>query len=444
MRSILPLILVSSCATTPAPIAAQVAPESFIAGSFSDVAPQDAYWRTIVDDGVLRDLLEEAGETEDVVVAEARVLEAEALVRAARATLFPALSASGSIEARAQDNTLGVGVDTFGMRATVPLDVFGANRARIDSARAQAAAAQALLANARLNARRSAGQLYATLRTAQASRAAAERQTRDAEDSLALAKARASAGLETGLAVAQAQSAADSARARIPVFVQTEIQARLGLEALLGVRPGAFGDRLKPQPVVPVAAERLLDSPVAVLARRPDVRAAEARLAAAGLDAAAARADRWPTVTLSAALSQTNATRGVDGGAGVIGFSLAGILFDFGRLDALAAAAGARADAEAAIYRRTVTFAISAVENEANRVAQAKREVEVGRAAVASARDQVSLARARYTSGLSSFLDVLLAERSLADAEIALASAEGRNTDAALSLAAELGLGQEP
>jgi outer membrane protein TolC len=73
-----------------------------------------------------------------------------------------------------------------------------------------------------------------------------------------------------------------------------------------------------------------------------------------------------------------------------------------------------------------------------------QQEAAAARAAVASARDQAVLARARYTSGLSSFLEVLLAERSFADAEIALAAAVGRVTDAGVSLAAALGLGQEP
>jgi outer membrane protein TolC len=119
-------------------------------------------------------------------------------------------------------------------------------------------------------------------------------------------------------------------------------------------------------------------------------------------------------------------------------------LFDFGRLQALAQAADARAGAEAAIFQRTVINALSDVEKEAGRLLRAREEAAAARAAVASARDQAELARARYTSGLSSFLEVLLAERSYADAEIALAGADGRMIDAGVSLAAALGLGQEP
>ena len=117
-------------------------------------------------------------------------------------------------------------------------------------------------------------------------------------------------------------------------------------------------------------------------------------------------------------------------------------MFDFGRLDALADAADARAKAEAASYRRTVTFAVSDVEREADRLARALEEGAAARAAFASAGEQSRLARARYGAGLTSFLDVLTVDRALADADIASAAADGRALDAGVSLAAALGLGQ--
>jgi NodT family efflux transporter outer membrane factor (OMF) lipoprotein len=436
-------LMLSACATAPAPGAPRIeAPTAWQAGAETTAPAGDAYWRAITVDPVLQALLEEAGAVADVAIAEARLAEAEAQLRAAQSSLFPIVSGGGSTSVSGGDR--GVGIRTEGLNAaiTAPLDLFGAIRDRAAAAASRAEFAAAERDGARLNARRSAGQLYAALRAAQASEAAAERQTRDAEESLALAQSRVQAGLENGLALAQAQSAADAARARIPAFAQAQTSARLGLEALLGASPGALRDRLQPAPFAPIAADRLLEAPFAVIARRPDIRAAEARLRAAGLDAAAARADRWPTASLAAVFSQTSATRGLDGAAASSGLSLAATLFDFGRLQALADAAGARADAEAALFQRTVQFAFSGVEREADRFAQADREAEASRAAAASARTQTDLARARYTSGLSSFIDVLLAQRALADAEIALAAAEGRRTDAAISLAAEAGLGQ--
>jgi outer membrane protein, multidrug efflux system len=434
----------SACATALEPAPSPVLPETWQAAPREPVPHDDAYWTAISTDEVLKKLLRDAGAIADVEIAAARAQEAQALLTASRASLFPSIGATGNTSLTGGSNSVGVASSDVGLSMTAPLDVFGGNRARAGAAAARAEAAEAELRLVRLVARRSAGQLYAALRAAQASREAAQRQTRDANDSLALAQTRARAGLETGLAVAQAQSAADAARARIPVFSQAETQARLGLEALLGALPGAFTDRLKPAVSSTPASERLFDTPAAVIARRPDVRAAEARLIASGLDARAARSDRWPSLSLTAALSQTDASRGPAGVVATLGLGLVGTLFDFGRLDALAEAAGARQAAEAATFRRTITYALSAVEREADRLAQSRREAEATRESVASARLQSSLARARYRSGLTSFLDVLVAERAQADAEIALANAEGRKIDAAVSLAAELGLGQEP
>lgn len=434
----------AACATAPEPTPTANVPAAWQARAADPIPHDDAYWRAISRDAVLNQILQDAGSVADVEIAAARAREAQALLAASRASLFPSIGATANSSYRASSNNVGIGSSDAGVNVTAPLDLSGAIRARTSAAGARADAAEAELRLARLEARRNAGQLYAALRAAQASLAAAIRQTRDATDSLELAKTRAAAGLETGLAVAQAQSAADAARARIPVFEQTETQSRLGLEALLGLMPGTLADRLKPSQTGALAADRLFDTPAAVIARRPDVRAAEARLVAAGLDARAARADRWPTLSLSAALSQTDASLGPAGAGASLGLGLVATLFDFGRLDALADAAGARKDGEAASFKRTVTYALSAVEREADRLTQARREAEATRASATSAQLQSTLARTRYRSGLSSFLDVLVAERALADAQIALAAAEGRKLDAAVGLAAELGLGQDP
>lgn len=435
-------VALGACATAPQPTAEVALPVQWQTAADPSVEAPDAYWQVVSTDPVLQQLLDEAGAISDVQIAAARLREAEALGRAARASLFPQGSATAGLQSSAGDRGVGVTTASGEAAITAPIDLFGATRTRAQSAAARVRSAEAELGNARLIARRTTGQLYAALRSAQAGRAAAERQVRNTEDSLSLARARADAGLETGLAVAQAQAAADAARARIPVFAQAETQARLGIEALLGRPPADLVTTLAAAPATTLDTDRLLGTPAAVIARRPDVRAAEARLAAAGLDARAARADRWPTASLALSLSATDPSRGVSSQFGSAGLSLAGVLFDFGRLDALADAAGARAEAEAAQYQRTVLNALSEVEQQADRLQRAREEATAARAAVASAQDQVILARVRYTSGLANFLDVLVAERALADADSALAAVEGRLTDAGVSLAAALGLGQ--
>lgn len=445
----LPLLLAAALAATPAaaPAVAPPVPGAWIGGPVAARPPADAYWRSVVEDEVLRDLLDRAGQVYDVEAAASRLAEAEALRRAAGGSLFPSLGLSGDVGSSAGERQVGVSTASASLSLSAPLDLSGALTARRRAAAARQAASASDLAQARILARRTAGQLYGALRAAQASRAAAQRAQLAAETSLGLARSRAAAGLDSALAVAQAQAAVDAARARVPRFLQAETQARLGLEALLGEAPGAFVARLAPAPAPLFDARGLLDAPPAVVARRPDLMAASARLRAAGLDARAAQADRWPSLSLALSATQASATRLVTpqptGASALAGLGLVGVLFDFGRLDALAAAADARARAEVAVYRQAVSDALAEVEREIDRLARATDERDAAQAAVASAKEQARLARVRYTAGLTTFLDVLVAERAVADADLTLASAEGVVRDAGVSLAAALGLGQD-
>jgi multidrug efflux system outer membrane protein len=370
-------------------------------------------------------------------LAAARLAEAEAQLKAARAGLLPRLGVGGSATTTSPASGPDVRSGVLSADLTAPIDINGAITARTRAAAAQTEVARAERDQAIIAALRTTGQLYAAVRTAQAQRAAALRSLEAAQDSLSLANARQTAGLDSGLAVAQATQARDTAAARLPGLAQAETRARLGLELLLGRNPGALASDLgAPAPAPVLNARDVLDAPAAVLARRPDVRAARARLEAAGFDPSAARADRWPSLTLSALVSQTDANVGAAGGLATLGLSLAGTLFDFGRLSALADAAGARVDAAAITWRDTLLTAVSQTETEAGRLARAAAARAGEADALASAREEARLARARYTSGLTSFRDVVAADSAVYAAESRLAAAQGEEADASFALAA--------
>ncbi len=437
-------LLASACVTAP-----DIAPPPAPLAAWTETAAQptlartDAWWRVASDDALLRDVLDRAGVVESVAAARARQAQAVQLARAARAGLLPSLGASASTTASAERSARGSAQSTGTLGLTVPIDLSGALRGRSGAAAARAAASAAEVADARVQARRLAGELYVTLRTAQAQRIAAERAFASAQDSLSLAESRAAAGLETGLGVAQARSARDAARARVPAFAQAETAARLGLEALLATPPGGLAAQLGPPTAPPVLrAAGLLQSPAATLAERPDLVAAAARLSAAGLDARAARGDLWPTIDIQALATGFDSTREPVGSTLSAVGSVTAPLFNFGRLNALAKAAGAGAEAEGALYRQAVRDAIAEVETAVARIARAEESVAAQTAALASAQDQAALARTRYTSGLIGFLDVLTAERAAYDAESALAGAQGELALANVALAAAMGLGQ--
>jgi outer membrane protein, multidrug efflux system len=357
------------------------------------------------------------------------------------------------IDARADITGQKAGEQDFGTAATAGLaarwnlDLFGQTKTRAASAETRAEAARFNVEAARLSTRATAARLYIGVRTAQA-RAAAARDTIAALNDLkGLADVRFKAGLVSGLDPAQALSALDAARAVPAIFETQDTTARLALEALLTRPPGALSGTLQTlAPIPDSATEPPLGAPAGMLARRPDLKAADALLRAAGLDAEAARLDFLPQISLSAFLGG----QGVDpetpfSSSGLLTNAVgavAGPVFSFGRLEAAAAVADAVGKEAALAYRATATAAVRDVETAINALGDARRRVVSLTAAVASAREEVQIARARYTGGLAPFINVLSAERSVYAAQDALEAARGAAALALVDLNEALGLGQ--
>lgn len=439
------LALVSGCVSAPDLAPPAPLPQAWSGDPQSGDAAVDAWWRASVADPLMADLIARAGAVNTVEEAAARVREARARVRATRAGLLPSLDASAS--AAQVDPSVGDGYDIeqASLDLSFDLDLFGATANRARARNAAALEAEAQLRLARIDARANAAALYIALRAAQAQKAAAASSAAASQESLDLAALRERAGLESGLAETQARAARDAARARTPQFQKAETESRLALEALLGLPAGALAAALNaPQPTPAIAADPLLATPAAVLAAHPEIAAAEARLARAGFNAAAARADLWPRISIGAALSEVAAPAGYSGAidGSQAQATLIAPLFNFGRLRALAAAENEGAQAEAARLRQTVLDRIADVETQRARLRNAEARAAAQDEAVASARDAAQLALARYRAGLTNFLDVLTADRTLYDAQTAQAEAHAERARAAVALAAALGLGQ--
>jgi outer membrane protein, multidrug efflux system len=396
---------------------------------------------TIASDPILQALLNQAAaNAPDIAIAQQRLVEAQARLGVARAGLLPSLTATTQISAQDTDGAKATNSGSAGTNLQVPLDFFGATRARADGARARAEEARYNKDRIEALTRATLTQLYISLRTAQAQTDVTRANLERANDSLSLATTRQRAGLETGLGVAQATSNRDAIAARLPAFAQSEAAARLGLEALVGQAPATWKTRLDPAKPIPRFDVSLSNiAPQQWLTSRADLVAGEFRLRAAGLDAKAARRDRYPNVSLQALLNQTEANQGPTGLTGSVAINLVSTLFDFGRLEALARAASANAAAEAQIYRQLVLNAAADVESQASRVGQGNQAIEANRANVASSEDQANLARVRYTSGLSSFLDVLTAQRAVYEAQSELVRVTGDTASAEVALNLALG-----
>lgn len=421
--------------------------------SRQEIAPQGtltlppAFTRTtakppmsLANDPVLDALLAQVSASPNVAIAQSRLIEARARLDAARAGLLPSLSATASFSGGSSDQASGTALTSIGPSLFIPIDVFGANRSRALSARARAEEAAFIKDRTAAQTRATLYELYVALRAAQAQIGVTQANQISATDSLSLAFARQRAGLETGLAVAQATSNRDAVAARLPGFQQAEVAARLGIEALLGKMPDTELIQLKDvKPIPRFDLSRVDVAPDQWLVTRADLAAAQRRLQAAGLEARAARRDRLPTLSLTARATQTDARQGPDGLSGTGSVNLLVTLFDFGRLDALARASGAIAVTEANLYRQVVVNAVADVETQASRVDLGQAAIVANDANVASAQDQARLARVRYTSGLSGFLDVLTAERAVFEAQSAAVEATRESALAEIALGLALG-----
>lgn len=440
-------VLLSACATDLVPPAATLAaPAAWDVAALPSADPATDRWWTAIGDPVLDGIVEQAGEASEVRIAEARLFEARARLGSARAALRPEIGGQATAERQSVDD---VDQDTFQALVSFSLnpDLNGAGRTRAAAERLRAEAEAARVDAARLTARSTAVQLYAAYREAQARAAAGDLAVRALEESLSLADTRERAGLTSGLDAASARAALASARARPIAASQAAEEARLGLEALLGLNPGALTTAL----IEPTAAAletpavRALSAPAAVLARRPDLRAAELQLWAAGADARAARRDFWPTLSLSAALGgqeldpETPFT--ASGFLSQIAGGLTAPLFSFGRLESARDAADARRTQAEIAYRQAAVDALSEVETALVALASAEARAATLAEAVAAADDQTRLANQRYQGGVSPFLEVLTAQRAAADARAEEAAARGQALSAYARLNAAAGLG---
>lgn len=415
-------------------------------------APADAneprlatdWWKLFRDpalDALVADALERNA---DLRIAAARVEEAEGALREAGAAFFPDV-AGGYGYTRNQVS-----------RASVPAaarpflrpqnQLLASTSYEVDFwgrlARSEEAARAGLLGSRHsrdvvaLTLAGATAQGYFALRSLDVQSAVLLRSIQARGDSLALARARLEAGLASQLDVDQAQGALSDAQAQ-----RREVERqRAVVERQLAQLAGRPELRLPPGdlfalPLAPVPPPGL---PSSLLERRPDIRAAEQSLVAANAQIGVAKAALFPTISLTGALGAQSArlSQLLGAGAGIwtLGYGLALPLFDGGRRKARVEQAEARQKQALGNYQK-------AVETAFREVSEGLINVEQGAAAegdlelrLKAARSSLELSTLRYESGYSPFLEVLDAQRTANDAELAFV----RNRQARLAYGVDL------
>ena len=300
--------LVGACAVGPDYRAPDTAATPFVAAPAAgvDEQPFEAAWWEQFRDPVLDGLIERALTDDlDLAVAVARVEEATLVPgrRAPRSLAggFDADHAHREPAAAAGLRTDRVETESYdaGLATRWELDLFGRVRRGVEAAGAEVDAAVAGLRDAQVLVAAEVARNYVELRGAQKRLGVARANQGYQQETLELTRVRLELGRGSQLDVASAAARLAATQATIPPLVAAEAIAANRLAVLLGQRPGALAADLAPREIAPHLTTLAVDSPAALLQRRPDIRAAERELAAATARIGVAKADLFPRLSLS-------------------------------------------------------------------------------------------------------------------------------------------------
>ena len=431
--------------TVPGPAATELMPpRSIRAESLADLA-----WLDILHDSLLNGLVTTAlHQNRDLAVAEARVREYRAVEGVARAPLFPSLTATGAVSRQlvvlAGFAVAPVDYSLWLLEANVSweLDFWGRIRRGLQAATADLRGQEAAERAAALSIVAQVASGYLTLLELDQEQVIAEQTLAGRREEYQLAERRYAQGVVSELDVRQFEAQIAIPAARLAQVQQLRSQQEHALNALVGEGPAPI--RRGTSLLAAVRAIAVPDSlPSTLLERRPDVQESERAYAAAVARVGAADAARLPTFTISGYGGTQSATAGdiFSQQTGIYqalaGFSLP--LFTGGRLVNQARAARARADQAHWQYEQTVLTALREAGDALVAARSARDQVTALDTQAKALRRGLQLAQVRYTSGLSNYLEVLDAQRSLFDAEIALSQAELGQLNAAVQLYKALG-----
>ena len=419
-------ITLSACAPTlqDAPLGAAVAPPADWRTSLEVTAPVEADWWASFGDPQLSQLVERArAANPDVQVALARVEEARATELASRGFLLPSLGAGVEGGVQREVSPFGQAQTTVAaqpaFRASYELDLFGKNAARVDAAEAGVAASAAAAEAARLSVSAAAASGYITLLALDRRLSVLEETLVARQEAAKFARDRAEVGYTSQLPLRQAEAEYQATAQLVPQLQAQIARQENALSVLTGTIPGAIerGGTLE-QLIQPPAPATL---PSELLRRRPDVAAAEYRIAAADAQMRVARADFLPSIDLGAAAGLVLSDLLADPvGVWSLGGSILAPIFQGGRLQAQLDGATAQRDQAAWAYRSTVLDAFREVEDRMAVLSNLKEQesaLEAQRVAVA---DALRHARNRYRAGYTPYIEQVDAQRALLGVDLSL------------------------
>jgi outer membrane protein, multidrug efflux system len=454
------LLALTGCNTTPIAKYQRPAIELPPANSVSGVDDQSimAWWK-LFKDPVLDALMQEAADkSQDLVLASARIDEARATLNLNQVNFYPTVDLNAGLARRGSSNNSASarpGIPTsstdlqYGFVAGYEIDFWGKYARADDVARARLLGQTASRGTVLVSLYANVAQAYFGLRAVDAQMALSEKTLATRQENLRLQQRRVEGGVSGALDLRQAEAEAASIQSQLGLSLQNRRILESALALLLGRKPADIR-----QPVVArgtdltsLYAQALMPSnmPSDLLNRRPDLAAAEQALIASNADIALARTAYYPRLSLSASLGQQSKELSNLFSPSSLFWNMVGNLaqpiFRAGAVDATVAAATAREKQAIAQYTQAVQSAFKDVHDAMSNFDASRDIVVVNQKRIDALQSSLRLSDLRYKGGYSSYLEVLTAQRDLAQAQIGLIDTQRAQLNALVALYRAVGGG---
>ena len=418
-----------------------------------------AWWKNFHDEELNSLITRAVSSNLDLRIAKSRVREARAQYGGAFANLWPTVDGGGGyarVRGPEQLPVLGAlhlpsdgeNLQIAGFDASWEIDVFGGKRRAVEAAKAQLSGAEFSQRDVLVTLLGEVARNYVHLRGYQRRLAIANENIEAQEKSLGITQNRFANGLARDLDVQQAKSVLATTRAEVPTL-ESEVQTTMHrIEVLLGQQAGTLQTELVTAMPIPAQPPQVpIGLPSELLLRRPDVSRAERQLAAATANIGVAKSDLFPKFYLTGigGLESVSASDWFTSGSRFwsVGPTVQWRIFDAGRIRANIKIQNARQEEALASYEQTVLTAFEEVEDNLVLYANEQMRRSSLEDAVVASQKSLDTANKLYASGLTDFLHVLDAERSLYSAQDAVAQSDSTISANLIALYKSLGGGWE-
>ena len=438
--------------------AAEVPPAYKEAGNWTTAQPNDQNlggdWWTLFQDPQLDALEQQVNvSNQNLKAAEAQYQEARAILRYDRADYYPTITAGPSATRervsgnRPPPTSIFDGITYNDL--VVPfdfsyqVDVWGRVRHTVESAREQAQASAADLATVNLSMHADLAIDYFEARSLDAEEQLLNSTVKEYEQALALNESRFQGGMSSEVEVQQAKTQLETTSAQAIDVGVLRAQYEHAVAILIGKPPAEFS--LPPLPLTAPPPPIPVSVPSELLERRPDIAAAERRVAAANAQIGVAKAAYYPAINLggSGGFESSYITDLFTGPSALwsVGVSAVGTIFDVGRRRAFTDEAREAYDFQVATYRQSVLSGFQQVEDSLAALRILENEATVQDQAVAAAQSSLDLSNTRYQGGVTSYLEVTVAQSAALSDEVTAVNILGRRMASTVLLIQALGGG---